>query len=370
MEMPAVSVIIPLFNAEKFIGECLDSVLNQTFKNFEVIVVDDCSTDSSVDIVNSYAPKFAGRLQLSSTKKNSGSPVVPRNRGIELSRGKYLFFLDSDDVISPTALEELYPVAEDFAADVVHCESFFRTDEEQWNYDKVMRLFEDYRHQSDKAAPHLLSDDIAERLEQFKKYGFMFVVWAQLIRRKFLIENGLKFTGLYGEDGLFIRSELYCAERYLIVSNRVNCYRLRDDSNIHRTIAWDEYLHSRLYTLKVGMSRLEKLLDEQKYFAQRPQFKYSLLENFTKVSLELVEKVFAKTEPHLIAEFLRQEFGVENSLTTATLFTLAARHLFKEKYVADLQRINREQAAYISELEKFIVQSQRRVAESEAEKNL
>ena len=62
---PAVSVVIPLYNAEKFIGDCLDSLLAQTFQNFEVIVADDCSTDLSYAIVQSYAEKFGGRLILS-----------------------------------------------------------------------------------------------------------------------------------------------------------------------------------------------------------------------------------------------------------------------------------------------------------------
>ena len=63
-EFPAISVIVPLYNVEKYVGECLDSLLAQTFKNFEIIIVDDCSTDNSVDVVNEYAPKFDGRLIL------------------------------------------------------------------------------------------------------------------------------------------------------------------------------------------------------------------------------------------------------------------------------------------------------------------
>lgn len=65
MNAPAVSVIIPLYNAERYIAECLESLLAQTLKNFEVIIVDDCSTDGGVKIVERYIPKFAGRLKLS-----------------------------------------------------------------------------------------------------------------------------------------------------------------------------------------------------------------------------------------------------------------------------------------------------------------
>ena len=90
MEIPAISVIIPMYNSEKYIAECLNSILVQTFQNFEVIVVDDCSTDNSVEIAKSYEEKFDGRLKIFKTKKNSnGGGYVPRNLGLNLSCGKY-----------------------------------------------------------------------------------------------------------------------------------------------------------------------------------------------------------------------------------------------------------------------------------------
>ena len=97
MKNPAISVIIPMYNVERYVGECLDSVLLQTFQDFEVIVVDDCSTDNSVEVVNSYVPKFDGRLRLISMEKNTGGGGKPRNRGIELACGEYVQFLDADD---------------------------------------------------------------------------------------------------------------------------------------------------------------------------------------------------------------------------------------------------------------------------------
>ena len=72
---PAISVIIPMYNAEKYIGECLESVLAQTFQDFEVIVVDDCSTDKSVEIVQSYAVKFNGRLKLTRAEEDMSRAI-------------------------------------------------------------------------------------------------------------------------------------------------------------------------------------------------------------------------------------------------------------------------------------------------------
>ena len=80
-KIPPVSVIVPMYNAENYIGELLESLLSQTLKNFEVIIVDDCSTDESFNIVQNYLPKFAGRLNLLKMKQNSGGPSIPRNKG-------------------------------------------------------------------------------------------------------------------------------------------------------------------------------------------------------------------------------------------------------------------------------------------------
>ena len=119
---PQISIIIPMYNVEEYVGECLDSILVQTFKDYEVIIVDDCSTDNSCDVVESYMSKFNGKLNLIKSKKNSGGCAVPRNIGLSHANGKYIFFLDSDDLIVKTGLAELYKVAEDYQADVIQCE--------------------------------------------------------------------------------------------------------------------------------------------------------------------------------------------------------------------------------------------------------
>ena len=88
-----VSVIIPVYNSSKYLKECIDSVLNQTYKNLEIIIIDDNSTDDSVEIINSYKDR---RIKLIKLKKNSGVSIC-RNKGIELAKGDYITFIDSDD---------------------------------------------------------------------------------------------------------------------------------------------------------------------------------------------------------------------------------------------------------------------------------
>lgn len=94
---PLVTVIIPLFNAEKYIAQTIESVISQTYQNWEMIIVDDCSTDNSKDIVKKYEAKES-RIKLIELEKNFGGPARPRNVGLDISKGDYLAFLDADDV--------------------------------------------------------------------------------------------------------------------------------------------------------------------------------------------------------------------------------------------------------------------------------
>ncbi|MPW26979.1 glycosyltransferase [Alkalibaculum sp. M08DMB] len=97
-----VSVIMPTYNCANFIGETLDSVINQTYKNWEVIIIDDCSTDNTVEIVKKYMLNDK-RIKYYKLDKNSGAAVA-RNKALDFSEGKYMAFLDSDDIWFPEKL--------------------------------------------------------------------------------------------------------------------------------------------------------------------------------------------------------------------------------------------------------------------------
>lgn len=116
-DAPKVSVIIPVYNAEKYISECLDSLRAQTLKDLEFIFVDDKSSDRSMDIVEQASMEDA-RIRILYNKENIG-PGPSRNRGIDISRGEYLNFLDSDDYVDSDFYETLYKIAKENDADVV-----------------------------------------------------------------------------------------------------------------------------------------------------------------------------------------------------------------------------------------------------------
>jgi len=104
METPIISIITPNYNSEKFISQSIDSVIYQTYTNWEMIIVDDASTDSSVKIIKKFQAK-EDRIKLIKINKNSG-PAVARNKGIEIAKGNFIAFLDSDDFWLAFKLEE------------------------------------------------------------------------------------------------------------------------------------------------------------------------------------------------------------------------------------------------------------------------
>ena len=108
--MPKISVIVPNYNHGRFLNQRIDSILNQTFQDFELILLDDCSTDNSRDILSSYASD--PRVRLEFNEKNSGTPFKQWNKGVQIARGQYIWIAESDDYTAPRFLERLVPILE------------------------------------------------------------------------------------------------------------------------------------------------------------------------------------------------------------------------------------------------------------------
>ena len=130
MNPPQISVIIPVFNVEKFLPQCLDSVTEQNFADIEIICIDDGSTDKSPEILSRYADRDP-RIRIIS--RTNGGLSAARNAGLKIARGKYIFFIDSDDWIEPNTLEKLFATAESTGADLtcVHFRAFAETENDK-----------------------------------------------------------------------------------------------------------------------------------------------------------------------------------------------------------------------------------------------
>lgn len=358
---PAVSVIIPLYNAEKYIAECLDSILAQTFQNFEVIVVDDCSTDSSPAIVESYAPKFGERLKLTKMPHTSGYASLPRNRGIGLSRGKYIYFFDPDDSITPTALEELYTAAENFDADVVHCEKYYKVPDEFYNNVDYRKNLKPYSWPMGEkifiTQPTLLTDNLEKRVIDFGKKWLQWAAWMQLIRRDFIVDNNIKFVNTYSQDLIFTMCELCCAKNYVVLPNVCYFWRQHEGSKVTEKLDVAKSIHKFVAVLNCGIKYLDDFLNERKIFAGRSDLKYVLFDTLATVVLGNLDQIYFQNPTYKLDEFLRKEFDGNNSAAVA--FNFNTMNVYR------LQLANARNQ--LLQLQKFAEQAQQRIARLEAE---
>ena len=316
-QTPAVSIIIPMFNAEKYIELCLQSILEQTRDDFEVIVADDCSTDRSVELVKSFVPNFDGRLQLIKTKKNSGLPYFPRNLALKSARGKYITFLDNDDLLEQNALEKLIAAADQFNADFVVTEKFLELDGDDI---KVSA----YRVGDSVNAPTPMSDGIDSRITKFVNRGFLWDVWGKIFRRDFLIKNKIEFprVNLF-EDFCFFIQALVQAQTYVRIPDVVYIYRVRADSLSHDPPHPFDITRNMIDVFRV----LDKFLSAQDFFVRNRKYRFMLLDFFVWHRVNVISKnIYALSDPAEIDEYLRRHiFNVkpaENVALTCHLFDL------------------------------------------------
>lgn len=190
-ELIKISIIIPMYNVEDYIAECLNSIINQNIKEFEVIIIDDGSTDKSNDIAQEYCNKYPFFSMYK--QKNSGQSIA-RNLGIQKARGEYLFFLDSDDYIEENSLENLYNICKENGLDILKTEwttLFESTGQRVVNKSPLTNI-----HYKTITTRHYYKESI---------YTWYNVIpWNGLIRREFLIGNRIKFPEkIQFEDNTF-----------------------------------------------------------------------------------------------------------------------------------------------------------------------
>jgi len=361
---PAVSVIIPLYNTEKYLSACLDSLLNQTFTDFEIVVVNDCSTDKSVEIINSYAEKFGGRLNLLHMEKNSGSAPAPRNKGLENSCGEYIFFMDADDLVTKTALEEMYTLAKENAADVVYCEKNYDVNADGSN----IRLCSRQRGAIDK--PTFQADDLAERVKYLLQNNIWGTPWCKLVRRNLLVENGIVFPKVRPcDDHIWTLEIFFFAKKFLHVPNANYIWRKTESSATRGGQTPQTRMNLWINSTILGLKGLDKKLSELEFFQENPQARYEVLNQFNRSMFNISLKYRNNLKPFEIYEAIKQEFGAalgEQDVLIAMLCTLLDEH---EKKSIERYNYIKNLDAKFQELSQALLKSRAQVAELEKEIN-
>ena len=218
-----VSVIIPVYNEEDYLRECMDSVLAQTLREIEIICVDDGSADDSVRILEEYARRDPRVMLVKQKNRYAG---MARNLGMSRASGKYLSFLDADDFFSPVFLEKMYETAENAGADVVICNEKYYDSEtgEMSRREKWETMPENHSCFS--------ADDLPDGLFQITN-GW---AWDKLFSADFIRRSGLKFSeSRTANDGYFVYMAMAMAERIVKIEDHLAYHRFHHTNSLANT---------------------------------------------------------------------------------------------------------------------------------------
>ena len=341
--VPAVSIVIPMYNMQKYVGECLDSILAQTFTDYEVIVVDDCSTDNSRAVVESYKSKFNGKLRLIESEKNSGGAGIPRNKGIGLAIGDWLFLMDADDVISETAIAELYKIAEKYKVDMLHCERMFSavddTDEIPADKSKLAVVTGEFGLKEFVKTPTFMPDDLSGRIDDYTKKRFWNAPWAQFYRREFILKNDLKFPQIGIADDVVFNFYAICfADHILRIPNVYYVWRKNPNSNVRAVLPPEKTIHRLAGSIFKAISILDKFIDELPDSEKHAEYKQAVFDLINRVHVGPVMGLYFKNSAEVLDEFIRRELDNVDDKTALTAFMFAQMCHFKAALAVNIDQ--------------------------------
>lgn len=262
--MKSISIIVPVYNVEKYLARCVESILNQTFKDFELILVDDGSSDKSGVMCEQYA-KHDKRIKV--LHKENGGLSSARNAGLEIAEGKYIGFIDSDDWIMTDMYQFLFDMTNEFHADIVQC-GFRKVDEkgQVYNGDSRIECFATKQYTGREAIRQLYGDS--------QECQVNFLTWNKLY--KSVLFSDLRFSEGKNNEDIIMTSKILTKTNIVVVNNKPKINYLQRDDSI------------------MGVQRENKekmLLSHAKAYEEIIEY-YS--EN-NRGELELVKKYFANT---------------------------------------------------------------------------
>ena len=315
-----VSVIMPLYNAKQFVKFTVDSLLAQMLENIEVVIVDDCSTDGSLE----YCRELYGndeRVVLLKQPQNAG-PGAARNTGIRSASGEYIAFCDSDDEVMPDAYSKMFETARKFNADVVHTTQFlYALPDEEGNFpiklidDGVQYFRNDIDRDSFKEVTRL-TDDLAVRLEDWKNRRLNWQLCSKMVRREFLLSNGIAFGDMkFAEDMVFCFECLFKSKNYVVVPGGGYVYRLAV-SSLSRGKKSSAHVIKALKSQMGAVNTMSRILREIPFFLENPDKARIALERvLDDLEISFIRPAFQELgeetlrSDNLIHEFMQEEFG-------------------------------------------------------------
>lgn len=284
MKNPILSIIIPVYNVAPFLRQCLDSILAQTFTDFEVIATDDKSTDDSAKILKEYAAKDK-RIKIILRKQNAGQSVA-RNDGLEIARGEYIGFVDPDDYIDKNFFENLIAAAKENRADI------------------AIGGFRKIRTNGSVRYSKLFAAGVFENISDKIRHLENGSVCDKVFRRDLLEKNKMRFTpGRWLEDSLFALMSVCYANKIAVTPNALYNYRINENST---TVTRDSFISNK----RRGDRTF--ILSEMWKFANAQNFDKSAKAEFKKLLLRSVvnEEAFIPENFNLMREIFGMKYYI------------------------------------------------------------
>lgn len=307
--MEKITVIVPVYNVELYLRDCIDSIINQTYTNLEIILVNDGSTDTSLDICKEYASK---NKNIKIINKENGGLSDARNAGLEKATGEYIMFVDSDDFLTPTSCELLYNSIKEHDVEFVSANFVFTNEEGvPWQKPKFSENFQ---------SRYL---DIDDYLYSF--YLINSIVWNKIFKKEFLDKNKLRFkVGLLAEDAHFTTLVFLKAKKTYYLKDVVYNYRQRKNNKSNLSIS---YHCSEEYFKKVNES-YKIIYENFKKYNQMNFYKYYYAKSIAYILYKFVDSVLLtdKERINVLKEMkwffnIKKEIGIPIVSSTIDIIT-------------------------------------------------
>lgn len=257
-----ISVIVPIYKVEKYVNQCVDSIINQTYKNLEIILVDDGSPDNCPNICDDYA-RADSRIKV--VHKKNGGLMSARQAGLKAATGDYVGFVDGDDYIKENMYEKFADAIEKYNPDMALCEFWFSyPDKNEGSSQKLTRQYFNKPQLEKEVYPTMLFKD------KFYSFGINPCCWSKVFKKKLLEDNLYKVTPeiKIGEDAAFTYPCLLDADSIAYIDDYLYYYRINPQS---MTKSYDENYHNTILIpydiLKEKFSEYDsEILNQLNYF--------------------------------------------------------------------------------------------------------
>ncbi|WP_203289113.1 glycosyltransferase [Metabacillus sp. cB07] len=315
-----VSIILPIYNVEKFLKKCLETLVNQTLKDIEIIAVNDCSTDNSLKILHEYQSQYGDKFQIINSKDNVKQGGA-RNLGIKAARGEYVGFVDPDDYVTLDMFEKMYHSAIENNAEIVTCD-----------YYEIIGETKIYKSND---LPEGILDKENKRIALQRKYGWE--LWQQIYKKELFTVNSIQFS-----ENLYV-TDLEIGALIVMYANRITkvkealYFYVKHDSATTTFKVNDRKIYDLLVVSdkRINHFKERKLYDEYKQEIDYIYFWHVCIVsvsrcvlNFSKPQYKKIDEIKGKILIN-IPDIRNNRYYIDSNLYTKLILVL----LFKNKYI-------------------------------------